>query len=316
MYRTPPAPENIADLLALATTARQIPQSSYSPPLSIGAVSRRRMYSNSFDNDDDMDSYETIAMQLTRQTTWQRPLPSPSGSPHRDRERDRATPPPPRASNPMGARAVEMPPQLVCFSDSYEERQRLLGPGLGQEFCFACDFGCGDKAPPASARGMQNINELLRSQPAGKNKIKLAYEILEIFNRDIRDVINRTRHDDEPECPEWHPADIYDHYCTPKHSRVDSQSSAENRAIVLEDAFHNLYNFSLHTYAETENGQRIKVAKPDVLKLLMQLDGSLNRLYAKRPKEMAATASANITRAPAVASRRVFGTVPSEHLRP
>lgn len=315
MYQGPP-PQCIEDLLALANCGVRTPaathySSAYSPPLS--ALRRRGAARHDAGNyhDDDDDAAE---LALTERATWMRPVPSPSGSPRFDRERDRAPPMPVPA--PGGARGVELAPPPVCASDHYEERRRLLGEPGGQEQCFACCFARNDTMAPAAQPGVRAIEQLLRSQSAGANKVALAGEIEQLFEREVRRVINRTRLPDEPECPPWPAADIYEHYFTSNHGRVDANASAEKRATALEQMFDNINDFLLFQLVETADGRQVKVVKPDMVRLQLQVNQALQQSYAKRPKELAAAASANVGRAPSAIARRTFGALPGHHLAP
>ena len=185
---------------------------------------------------------------------------APPRPPEADRERDRE---PTAAAAPP----IEIATETLCESEMAQQVNTLLGTGNGMAACFACRFARPSMTAPAAREGIDMMHALLRSAPAGTCRVSLALEMAVVFERHVRTPMNRYRREGEAECEPWHVRDLYDHYMTPLHGRVDAVSSQETRALVLETALYNMERFLLYRPCEVKGhaGPQL-VVQPEALK--------------------------------------------------
>jgi hypothetical protein len=239
--------------------------------------------------------------------------PPPPRPPEADRERDRDVPAAAAAAAP-----IAFADEALCESERSEQVNTLLGTGGGMAACFACRFARPSVTAPAAREGIEMMHTLLRSAPAGTCRVSLALEMAVVFERHVRAPMNRYRREGEAECAEWHVRDLYDHYFTPLHERVDAVSSQETRALVLETALYNIERFGLYRWCEVKGLPGLqRVVREDTLKSYVATSAALSSLYAQRPSTLALAASA----APATAvapgmvdtRRALLGPAPRRH---
>lgn len=211
------------------------------------------------------------------------------------------------------------PPPLSVPSPEHDEVMRRLGKPLGSGHCFACRFARDSTVAPITRQGITEMNTLYRSYPAGANKVDLVLEMEEFFERHVRAKANRQIMDGETECPSWSAANIYEHYFTPLHGRIDSQSSVEMRASQLEMLFHHTYTYCAWEHRDSESGVPVIVPKTAEIEKLLKISAALDRMYQIKPSSMALAS----TNAPSVgrsaqlldtSRRRVVGANPSRRL--
>lgn len=219
----------------------------------------------------------------------------------------------------QGGGGVVEPPPLAVLSPEREEMERRLGKASGAAHCFACRFARDSTVVPIARQGIKEMNALLRSYPAGANKVDVALELEAFFEHEVRAKANRQIMGDEEQCPAWTAANLYEHYFTPLHNRIDSQTSIEMRASQLEMLFHHTYTYDTWDRQVTESGAEVLIPKPARVGDLLKISTTLDRMYQLKPSSMG-LASAN---APAVgrsaqlldtSRRRVIGSNPSRRL--
>lgn len=228
-----------------------------------------------------------------------------------DRERDRepdAMPPP--------APPMELAPALT-ESDQSRRVTELLGEGGGVPACFSCRYARGTLVPPAARNGIDMMMTLLRSAPAGTCRTALALEMAHTFEQHVRVPMNRWRQEHEEPCPAWHPRDIYDHFFTPYHGRIDAVTSQESRALMFETMLASMDQYSVYERCTTTSGRTCMVPRPDVVSAMIRLSGELTKLYQQRQSTFslaAAEAPATAT-APGIADSRraLIGPAPRRH---
>jgi len=248
---------------------------------------------------------------------------APAAAP--DRERDRSPPPAPAAGAPAAAAAVMLPPMAVneqpsvlCLSDMSRQVDRLLGAGQGMSACFACHFGRANMTTPVARDGLDMMHKLLSSATSGTCRVALALDMSVAFEHYVRTPMNRYRRPDEEQCPAWHVRDIYDHYMTPLHGRLDAVSSQESRAITMERALYNMERYLLYEERDVRgcDGPQL-VVREDALKAYISASLHLSHIYTQRPSSLALAAAAApaTTQAPGMVDtrRRLLGPAPRRH---
>jgi len=242
--------------------------------------------------------------------------------PSADRERDRDPPPAPgdapAAVMLPPVAALEERPAVLCLSDMSRQVDELLGTGLGMAACFACRFGRANMTAPAAQHGLNQMHALLRTATAGTCRVALAIDMALVFERQVRTPMNRYRRPGEELCTEWHVRDLYDHYMTPLHGRLDAVSSQESRALTIERALYNMERYLLYEEREVKGHEAPqRVVREDTLKTFITTSLHLSHLYTQRPTTLALAAS--VAPATAVApgmvdSRRtLLGPAPRRH---
>jgi len=240
---------------------------------------------------------------------------NPPASP-RDRERDRdadASEMPPVPMPPPGP----VPPAL--FESEWSRNvERMLGPSNGMEACFSCRAIRGNQLlPPAARTGLDMMTSLLRTATSGATYIALAREMHIVFTQHVRDPMNRMRREGEEMCPDWLPRDIYDHFFTPYHRRLDAVQSQANRVMMLETALAKTEQFLLYEESRLADGTLVQVPRPEMVAMLIRTSGELSKLYAQRQSSFslaAADAPTTTTAAGITDSRRaLIGPAPRRH---
>lgn len=228
-----------------------------------------------------------------------------------DRERDREPEAP--AAPPV---RVEPAPTLT-ESDQSRRVTELLGEGNGITACFSCRYARGSLMPPAARNGIDMMMSLLRSAPAGACRTALALEMAHTFEQHVRVPMNRWRQEHEEPCPAWHPRDIYDHFFTPDHGRIDAVSSQESRALMFERALASIDQFAAYERCTTSSGRTCMVARPEMVKTMIQLSNELTKLYQQRQStfSLAASEAPATATAPGIADSRraLIGPAPRRH---
>lgn len=239
------------------------------------------------------------------------PMPPPARDRERDRELDGDMPLAP-------APAAPMPPETVLHESEQSRRvTELLGEGGGIPACFSCRYARGSLMPPAARNGIEMMHALLRSAPAGSCRTALALEMAHTFEQHVRTPMNRYRHEHEDECPTWHPRDIYDHFFTPYHGRLDAVTSQESRALMFETMLARMDQYYAYERCTTSTGATCMVPRPDVVSNMIRISDQLTKLYQQRQSafSLAASEAPATATAPGIADSRraLIGPAPRRH---
>lgn len=209
----------------------------------------------------------------------------------RDRERD-------RAGGPMveemagedddgGAMVIAAPPAPEpTISAERAEVLDKLGEGSGSANCFACKYVRNAHVTPIAAKGFDHIRTIMRSAGAGANKVALALEMADYFENKVRAASERWRHPDEDECPEWPAADIYDHFFTAKHNRVDAIGSQERRVLQAEQMQEELFHTGMWVMTTAPDGTQTRRLDTNNLQCWLKLNDTITRMYNQDPQKL------------------------------
>lgn len=220
-----------------------------------------------------------------------------------DRERDRNGGP--IIEEALDVDAVEevrepMPPSVSyepTVSSERDEVTRELGEGHGAANCFACRYARNRHIAPIAKEGIDHIREIMRSANAGGNKIALAREMAEYFENNIRATSERWRHEDEEPCESWEAIDIYEHFFTTKHNRIDAMTSVERRLLQAEQMMEALFHEDTWVMRKMPDGRSARVVNTDKIPHWIKLNDVVTKMYNIDPGKlkMAAVEAPNIT---------------------
>lgn len=177
-----------------------------------------------------------------------------------------------------------------------DEVSRELGAGRGATNCFACRYARNRHIAPIAKEGIDHIREIMRSANAGANKIALAREMAEYFENNVRATSERWRHDDEEPCEPWEAIDIYEHFFTTSHNRIDAMTSAERRLLQAEQMQEALFHEDTWVMRTTSDGRASRVVNTDKIMHWIKLNDVINKMYNIDPGKlkMAAVEAPNI----------------------
>jgi len=180
---------------------------------------------------------------------------------------------------PPPERPIMSSPELLHYVSE-------LGEGRGKAHCFACemlqDF---DHAPPVCQTGLESISRMVQNS-SGHDKVQVARSIKRLYDRQIREKVNSRRRETDPECKEWHAADIYEHFFTQKHGRIDAVASLEQRILFFERALQDMRDKYVYTSMPGPDGQPVHVPDPRRLSEAMKVSQELTRMYMIQPSKM------------------------------
>jgi hypothetical protein len=170
---------------------------------------------------------------------------------------------------------------------------------------------------------MDSITKMVRDS-CGHDKVQVARNIKAMFDDGIRRKFNSRAGAGVELCPEWHEADIYDHYFTQLHGRIDATSSLEQRIAFFERARQDLCDNYVYTTLPDDGvggggggGSPRRVPEPRRLAEVMRISQLLDRMYAIQPNKLALQAprSGMTLRAPDYfAPRPVYRGLPTRRI--
>lgn len=198
-------------------------------------------------------------------------------------------------------------------SPEYARTHAELGVPLGPEHCFACRVvRDSDHTPPVCRAGIDTIVRLVRSS-CGYDKVQVARDIAELYEQQIRRKINERRRPGEGEFPEWRAADIYEHFFTQRHGRVDATASLEQRILFFERALQDMRDHYVYTEVPRPDGTTVRIPEPRRLAEAMRLSRDLDRMYMIQPSKMplANSDSVVLRRTEAINHRPEYGRLPT-----
>lgn len=197
-------------------------------------------------------------------------------------------------------------------SPEYERFLRELGPGSGPERCFGCIMAKDPRrVAPVCADGLNKMMDMVRAC-AGADKITLARDLVQLFETSVRTVANRAKRAGEQECPAWAAADIYEHFFTQEHRRLDALASLEQRIVYYEEALSRMNRHYVYTDIHDERGVPRRVPDPKRLRESLAISMYLDKLYAIKPANMAlaSTDGPELRRTDAFQRRPTYSALP------
>lgn len=248
------------------------------------------------DYNDDEGSFEELDIRQARSAPYHsRAVVVPINLPmsrrevrERDRERDRMRNDEAveggdeRDERPMAAPTTYEPTTSAARAELLKE----LGEPNGPEACFACRYARNQHVAPIAIQGIEKMRVLIRSSNAGGSKVALARELADFFEKHVRCASRRYQHDDEEPVPEWHAIDIYEHFFTTRHNRVDAIASTERRLLYLEQAQEAIFDEELWAMRTTPDGRKARTVKSTELAMVLKLNDAINRMYTIDPQKL------------------------------
>jgi len=224
---------------------------------------------------------------------------------NQERERDRGAPGymEPQVDEPdLGALMPTIEPTMSAIR---AEALSKLGEPNGCEHCFACRYARNQHVAPIALQGIEKMRAIIRSSAAGANKVAMALELYDFFEQEVRAPAHRWKQKDEHIIPEWLAADIYEHFFTTQHGRVDAISSTERRLLYLEQAQEAIFDEEMWSMRTTPDGRRVRVVNDIGLSKMLKLNDAINKMYTIDPQKlkMASQDAPNIAMQTSVAGR-------------
>jgi len=239
-------------------------------------------------------SFQSIAMMVPIRAPRSR---RPPLAAERDRERDRDSllddeadeeivprvppPPPPQPS-------VTFEPALAPLAD--DVLVELGEPGSPSD-CFACMYARDRLIAPVARKAYERLAAILRSSASGGNRIALAREMAQYYEDHIRTPANRQMQTDETPLPVWKACDIFQHFFTPFHNRIDSVGSHERIVLELEHAASTIADRQLYMWRTIDGGRRERVIDPKAMEMYMKVTGQIARMHNTDPQKLKMAAS-------------------------
>jgi hypothetical protein len=197
-------------------------------------------------------------------------------------------------------------------SPEYDRFLRELGHGSGPDKCFGCmritDMS---HVAPVCADGIRKIGEMVRTQ-TNVDRMSLAREIAALFEESVRQKANRCKKPGEEECPAWSAADIYEHFFTQEHKRLDAFASIQQRILYYEEALSRMNRHYVYTEIQDERGAMQRVPDARRLKESISLSMYLDKMYSLKPGNMALASAEGpvLQRADTIAKRPTYSILP------
>jgi hypothetical protein len=183
--------------------------------------------------------------------------------------------------------------QTYALSDDRAEVLRLLGRSNGSTQCFACVYAKDPRrVAPVCKWAIDRITQFIQ-QCGSYNDIIVAQDAERMFETSVRAEYNKLRRPHHPEMQAWAAVDIYDHFFTQRHRRLDAQASLMQRILYMEQAGQKWRDYYVYTKIPVGQGKYIKIAHPDRMRSLRDLGKDLDRMYMLQPSKMPLAASAS-----------------------
>ena len=143
-----------------------------------------------------------------------------------------------------------------------------------------------------SVHRIVRLLEELHKRAGDDRMVAVCRELTKMFEEVIRKKLISRASAGADLCPEWHEADIYDHYFTQLHGRIDATSSLEQRIAFFERARQDLCDNYVYTSLPDDvdgggAGATRLVPEPRRLAEVMRLSQLLDRMYAIQPNKLA-----------------------------
>jgi hypothetical protein len=146
------------------------------------------------------------------------------------------------------------------------------------------------------------------------DKLSLARDLEQLFETYVRQEANRCKKPDEEECPAWRAADIYEHFFTQEHKRLDAVASLEQRILYYEEALSQMNKHYVYMDIQDAKGEGMthRVPEPRRLKESMSCSMYLDKLYSIKPSNMplASADGAVLRRTDSIQKRPTYSILP------
>lgn len=172
-------------------------------------------------------------------------------------------------------------------------------------YCFSCRYAPGGKATDIAREGIEVINEILVSADSGASRVALAEAIQFYYNKYIRDEANRFARPGEQRFPDWTVPNIFSHFFTCEHGRINASESGVHRIQILEKCLRVVANNELIREGRDANGRLIQQVDTDALLKAEKIMKLLDSHYKPAPGKKAGIGS-NVPTVPTESASGVF----------
>lgn len=173
--------------------------------------------------------------------------------------------------------AVDIPSAGISRLRKYHEH----GP---KGICFACIYAPGGRVAQIARSGMEFITNVIKSANSGACRVRLSEAIKRYYDLHIRKPGN---HPDilrpgQAEFPEWPVRQIYAHYFTAAHGRLNARESEVRRILWMEEVLETFANNGLFQLKRV-NGRVRKIVDLKILDSFLDVSKEVHKLYIPGP---------------------------------